>query len=243
MSGYEERLEAQHQARLQAKATIGTVLNEYYGILDQMMTAMHYGTMFVHARTGTLYFFVEEAQAFISSEGDIYLSHHANEPWRMPQGVRAAAARVMLTLEQDLSGYRLEALQRGWYLGKFYFPPCPPQGHSLASAFLSGRSPFLGVFNMDDVNNVIRAAQAIPGVSVDVPSTSTVRTTEAARSSSSGAVHPVQERHISQSPKTAHPPKHSTPTHSPDKTIQPKVEPEEEMPSVSLTPRNPPFKT
>ena len=70
-SRYGQNMVMQHQTRLQAKAPIGTVLNEYFGILEQMLTATHHGTMFVHARTGTLYFFVEEAQAFKSSEGDI----------------------------------------------------------------------------------------------------------------------------------------------------------------------------
>ena len=87
-SRYGQNLVRQHQTRLQAKAPIGTVLNEYYSIPEQMLTATHHGTIFVHARTGTLYFFVEEARAFLSSEGDIYLRFYANEPSGVPQGVR-----------------------------------------------------------------------------------------------------------------------------------------------------------
>ena len=68
-SRYGQHLLVQNQTRLKAKATIVTVLNEYYGITDQMLTATRHGTMFVHSSTGTLYFFVEEAQALISTEG------------------------------------------------------------------------------------------------------------------------------------------------------------------------------
>ena len=64
-----------NQTRLKAKAQIGMVLNDYYGIPDQLLTATHHGKMFVHARIGTVYFIVEEAKAFISFEGDSYLSY------------------------------------------------------------------------------------------------------------------------------------------------------------------------
>ena len=141
--------------------------------------------MFLHARTGTLYFFVEEAQAFMSSECDIYLSFYANEPSGMPQGVRVFAARVLITLDEDLSVFPVEALRRGWFCGKYYGSPV--QGDTLSSAFQSGAIPFRGGGNMDDVNGVIPAAQSVPGVSVAVLSASTMRAMESARSSSSRA--------------------------------------------------------
>ena len=70
------------------------------------------------------------------------------------------AARVLITLEEDLSVYPVEAFRRGWFRGKYYGSPV--QGDTLASAFQSGAIPFRGVVNMDDVNGIIRAAQAVP---------------------------------------------------------------------------------
>ena len=187
--------------------------------------------MFLDARTEMLYFFVQEAQAFMSSEGDIYLSFYANEPSGMPHGVRAVAARGLITLDEDISVYPVEALRRGWLRSKFYVPLL--QGDSLASAFQSGAIPFRGVFNMDDVNGVIRGAQAVPGVSVAVRSASTLRGTEPARSSSGGATQGPEERQRSQSTRAGqHPLKHSMPSKSPDVTVRPKVEPEQDMPVV-----------
>ena len=61
------------------------------------------------------------------------------------------------------------------------------QGDTLASAFQSGAIPIRGIVNMDEVNGIIRAAQAVPGASVAARSASTLRATETARSSSSGA--------------------------------------------------------
>ena len=57
--------------RLQGRATLDTVLNEYYGSFDQMLTATHFRRMVVHALTGKLDLFVEEEQAVMSSEPDI----------------------------------------------------------------------------------------------------------------------------------------------------------------------------
>ena len=59
------------QSRLVARAPIAAPLNDSQGIRDQMLTATHQLTMFVHARPGT-YLFVEELQAFMPSEEDIY---------------------------------------------------------------------------------------------------------------------------------------------------------------------------
>ena len=53
---------------LLARAPIGAPPNEYYGIQDHILTATHFGTMFVHARTGKLSFVVEKVQAVISYE-------------------------------------------------------------------------------------------------------------------------------------------------------------------------------
>ena len=52
---YGQIVVAQNQTRLKSKAPIGTVLKEFYGIPDQMLTATHHGTMFMHARTDKLY--------------------------------------------------------------------------------------------------------------------------------------------------------------------------------------------
>ena len=52
----------------------------------------------------------------------------------MPQGVGAAAAREIITLEQDLLGTHLDALQLGWFKVKYEFPQV--QESTLASAFL-----------------------------------------------------------------------------------------------------------
>ena len=95
---YGQNMVLQNQTRLKAKATLGMVLNGYYGIPHQMHTATHQGNMFVHARSGTLHSFVTVAQAFTSSERDIYLSFYANEPSEAPQGTRVLAARVLFTL-------------------------------------------------------------------------------------------------------------------------------------------------
>ena len=69
-----------------------------------------------------------------------------------------------------------EALRRGWFRGNFYRSPL--QGDTLVSAFQSVAIPFRGFDNMYDVNGVIRAAQAVPGVSVAVRSTCTLSATD-----------------------------------------------------------------
>ena len=124
--------------------------------------------MFVHARTGKLYFVVDEVQAFMSSERDIYPSYYANEPLGLSQGARANGVRISVRLDVIHSAYPTEALQRGWFRGKFEFPPV--HGETLASAFMAGAIPFRSDVTIDAVNGVIRAAQAVPGASFVVRS-------------------------------------------------------------------------
>lgn len=109
---YVQNMVFQNQTRLNAKAPLGMVLNGYYGIPDQMHTDTHHGNMFVHARSGTLPSFVPVAQAFTSSERDIYLSFYVNEPSEAPHGTRALPARVLITLYEHISVYPVEALRR-----------------------------------------------------------------------------------------------------------------------------------
>ena len=82
----------QNQRGQQAKSPVGKVLNVSNGNPDQMRSAMHHGTMFIYARTGTLYFILQEAEAFMSSEGDIYLSFYAKEPSGVGAGCTSGAS-------------------------------------------------------------------------------------------------------------------------------------------------------
>ena len=75
-------------------------------------------------------------------------------------GVRAVAARDLVTLDEDTSMYPVEALLREWILGNFYVPA--ELGDSMTAAFQSGGFPFRGAVNMDDVKNVIPPAKAVP---------------------------------------------------------------------------------
>ena len=67
-SRYGQNMVAKNQTGQKLKTQVGTKLNENYGIPDQMLTESHQETVFVHALTGKLYFFAQDAQAFISSE-------------------------------------------------------------------------------------------------------------------------------------------------------------------------------
>ena len=58
--------------------------------------------MFLHAKTATLYFFVEMVEAFLSSEGDIYLSYYANEPAKALKRARTGATPTLFTSSQTL---------------------------------------------------------------------------------------------------------------------------------------------
>lgn len=62
---YGQNIVLPNQNPLQVIAPLGMFLNEYYGISDKMLTGPCDGSMIVDALTGTLYFLVEEAQAFI----------------------------------------------------------------------------------------------------------------------------------------------------------------------------------
>ena len=117
--------------------------------------------MLVHSGTGRLVLIVEEAQAFSSSGGDIYLSFYSKKPSEVLQETGTLATRVLFTLEEDISLYPVEALRREWFPHKFYISPI--QGASLASIFPSGRIPFRGMMNMLNLTNVIPAAQACRG--------------------------------------------------------------------------------
>ena len=97
---------------------------------------------------------------------------------------------MSVTLEADPSRYPLETWQLAWFKGNFYFPPV--QGATLSSAFVSGGMPFRGVVNMDDVNGMIHAAQAVLGVSVVVRSTSTPRATNTPRSGEVVVIDPLR---------------------------------------------------
>ena len=105
-----------------------------------MLTGTHYGTSFVHASIGTLYLFVEEAEAFMSSEGHSCLSSYAKEPSGKPHRGRVVAGRELVTRDEDRAMYPVDALRRAWFRGKFYVHPV--QGDSLAYAFKSGGIPF-----------------------------------------------------------------------------------------------------
>ena len=74
-----EHVVATH-SRFLANAHFGAPLNQYIAIQDPMLTATPLATMFVHARTGTLDFFVDYVEALMSSEWDIYISYYANDP-------------------------------------------------------------------------------------------------------------------------------------------------------------------
>ena len=154
----------------------------------------------------------------------------------MHQWWRTVAARELVSLDQDISIYPVEALGSGWFRGKFYVPP--GQRDSFASVFQSVGIPFRGAVKMHDVNNVIPAALAVPGVSVAVRSATTLRATELASGSSSGTAQVPQDRHRSLSPRGRHQSKHSTPSKSCDLTVRPKQEPEDDMPSVPRASRN-----
>ena len=46
----------------------------------------------------------------MSSEGDLYLIYYANELSGIPEGVRAVPALVLITLDEDISLYPVEAM-------------------------------------------------------------------------------------------------------------------------------------
>ena len=171
-----EQVVATHSREL-PKAPIGAALNEY----DRMPAATHFGKMLVHARTGTLYFFVQEVQAFMSSDGDSYLCYYAAEASESPQGAGSVATRTLFTLEPDLSAYPNEALRSWWFLGRTFLPMVHG---TLARTFQGGAIPFQEMVNMHRVASTIRASQSVPGASVTVLSLSGTRVVEPSRSNS-----------------------------------------------------------
>ena len=53
----------------------GVHLNAYYGIPDQIIVVtQETGAVFIHGRTGTLYYFHEEMEGFVNADGETYLS-------------------------------------------------------------------------------------------------------------------------------------------------------------------------
>ena len=104
--------------RLRAQAPIGIVLlNDYYGVEGQTMVARMYGTMFVNARTMTIYFFDEKLQVFFTSSGWVYLDEDGNEPDGPPLDPEAGATygRSRFELSDELNDYPAEALEDHWF--------------------------------------------------------------------------------------------------------------------------------
>ena len=117
--------------------------------------------MLLRPPTGTLYFFMEEAKAIVSSEEHISLSFSARAPSGMAQGSRLAAGRELFTLEEDSALHAVDALRAGWFPGKGYIPA--GQRASLASAFQSVGLLFRVMVKMEELTSVILAAQAETG--------------------------------------------------------------------------------
>ena len=65
------------QSRRARVPPLGVELNAYYGIGDQLIVlTAQAGAMFVHGRTGTLYFY-EEVGGFVNAYVEAYLSYRA----------------------------------------------------------------------------------------------------------------------------------------------------------------------
>ena len=156
---YEQTKVAQHQTLLQARAPLGSLPTEYCGILEQILTATHCGTIAVHSRSGRLYLIVEQARAFMSAEGDISVSYSYNEPSGLSYGGRPGGVRISVTREAQLLHYALEGLPRASIKGKYEFPQ--EHGALLASEILTCWIPFPGGGNNEDVISTIRAAQTV----------------------------------------------------------------------------------
>ena len=87
----------------------GVNLNLYYGVGDQIIVVTpEAGAVFVHGRTGTLYFYHEEVEGFVNAFGEAYLGFWGVET---PDVVPPATP---LPLPVDFSTYPAAALARGW---------------------------------------------------------------------------------------------------------------------------------
>ena len=108
----------------------GVNLNLYYGVGDQIVVVMaEAGAVFVHGRTGTLYFYHEEVEGFVIAFGEAYLGFWEVEtPHRVPPA-------TPLPLPIDFTTYPATALDRVWFLHADTAPAVPPGQATLAVAF------------------------------------------------------------------------------------------------------------
>ena len=90
---------------------LGVHLNAYYGVHDQVIVVTpEAGAIFVHGRTGTLYYYHEEVEGFINADGDAYVVF-----WEV-QTPSVVPPSTTLPLPSDLTAYPPGALNRGWFL-------------------------------------------------------------------------------------------------------------------------------
>ena len=122
------------------------------------------GAIFVHGRTGTLYFYHEEVEGFVNAFGEAYTGFWGVET---PHVVPPATP---LPLHVDLSTYPAAALNRGWFLTAATAPAVPHGRATLAFAFqlAPGHYPLMQAVSFDaakaefDKARVARSGVATP---------------------------------------------------------------------------------
>ena len=86
-------------------------MNAYNGIGDQIiLVTAQAGAIFVHWRTGTLYFYHEEVGGFVNAYGEAYLSYWTQETPQLAPDVTPPSLMV------DLAAYPSAAAEPGWFL-------------------------------------------------------------------------------------------------------------------------------
>ena len=105
-------------------------LNAYYGISDQIIVVTaEAGAVFIHGRTGTLYFFQEEIEGFVNTYSEEYLGFWTTESAPLVRPM------VPLLLLLDVSVYPASALERGWFVQNDAVQTAPRGQVTLALAF------------------------------------------------------------------------------------------------------------
>ena len=99
------------QTRRARVPPLGVNLNAYYGISDQIIVVTAEAiAVFIHRRTGTLYFFHEQIEGFVNAYDEAYLGL-----WIM-ETPHLAPPMTPLQLPFDLSAYPTAAFEREWFI-------------------------------------------------------------------------------------------------------------------------------
>ena len=159
----------------------GVNLNVYYNIDDQMLAVvLGIGTVLVHSRCGTLYWFSFEVQAFINANGDLYLSYFSNE---LDSPSTGAAAPIDVQIPPDVSQWPADVLRLGYFRRHAVDQIAQAQqGNSLLELFAAQPNPLMNAnITMQDLVGLsvaagFQVAQMPPPTAVAAPTTASSTT-------------------------------------------------------------------